>query len=157
MRSGDDFPAGDDYPAGDDFPAGGGVPASGGRGAMIRVVGADGLAREAEGSPAYSVLVALQRAGVPHRHDCGGKALCGTCRVAVSGGRLSPLGERERARLAAVGEPTDGSVRLACQARPAGALALRALVTLAGEGAAGSPARGAAGAAAGIEGGGDGR
>lgn len=129
---------------GDQAPTGA-APAKTGRGARISIVGADGVAREAEGSPAYSVLVALQRAGLPHRHDCGGKALCGTCRVAVSGGRLSPMGGRERDRLAAVGQPTDGSVRLACQARPAGALALRGLVPLA------PPAPG------GVEGGGDGR
>lgn len=107
------------------------APANAGRGARINIVGADGVAREAEGSPAYSVLVALQRAGLPHRHDCGGKALCGTCRVALLGGRVSPMGRRERDRLAAVGQPTDGSVRLACQARPAGALALRGLVPFA--------------------------
>lgn len=129
-------------------PAKAGASPGAGRGAMIRIVGADGLAREAEGSPAFSVLVALQRAGLPHRHDCGGKALCGTCRVAVSGGRLSPMGGRERDRLAAVGEPTDGSVRLACQARPAGALTLRGLVPLAPS---------AASAPGGVEGGGDGR
>lgn len=107
------------------------APANAGRGARINIVGADGVAREAEGSPAYSVLVALQRAGLPHRHDCGGKALCGTCRVALVGGRVSPMGGRERDRLAAVGAPTDGSVRLACQARPAGAIALRGLVPFA--------------------------
>lgn len=118
---------------GDEVPAAAGPagPAKDGPGATISIVGADGIGRQAEGSPAYSVLVALQRAGVPHRHDCGGKALCGTCRVALSGGRLSPMGGRERERLAAVGEPTDGSVRLACQARPAGALALRALMPFA--------------------------
>lgn len=123
--------------------------ANAGRGARINIVGADGVAREAEGSPAYSVLVALQRAGLPHRHDCGGKALCGTCRVALLGGRVSPMGGRERDRLAAVGQPTDGSVRLACQARPAGALALRGLVPLAPP----APEGGEGGA----EGGGDGR
>lgn len=121
------------------------APAGAGSGARISIVGADGVSREAEGSPAYSVLVALQRAGVPHRHDCGGKALCGTCRVAVSGGRLSPMGARERDRLAAVGQPTDGSVRLACQARPGGALALRGLMPFA------QPTPD------GVEGGGDGR
>lgn len=74
---------------------------------------------DAQTSPAFSLLVSLQRAGAPLRHDCGGKALCGTCRVRVLSGAegLSPMGERERLRLEAVGAPLDGSVRLACQAR----------------------------------------
>lgn len=67
-------------------------------------------------TPATSILNALVREGVPIRHDCGGKALCGTCRVKVAGsGRaLNPVGPRERERLEAVGA-AEGE-RLACQA-----------------------------------------
>jgi len=79
-------------------------------------------------SPAFSVLVAAQRAGAPLRHDCGGKALCGTCRVRVVSGNLSPIGDRERARLEAVG--AEPGVRLACQARPGSDLALEAVLPL---------------------------
>lgn len=70
----------------------------------------------AETGPALSLLNALLRGGVRIRHDCGGKALCGTCRVRVLAGAasLSPMGERERERLAAVGA-AEGE-RLACQA-----------------------------------------
>lgn len=66
--------------------------------------------------PAVSLLNALAKEGVKIRHDCGGKALCGTCRVRVVSGAtgLSPVGERERARLEAVGAGPDE--RLACQA-----------------------------------------
>lgn len=96
----------------------------------LRIEAADGLAHDLEASPAYSILIALQRAGIAHRHDCGGKALCGTCRVRVLSGRLSPMGERERQKLEAVGESPDGSVRLACQARPGGALVLKAILGL---------------------------
>ncbi|HAE20927.1 MAG TPA: ferredoxin [Spirochaetaceae bacterium] len=99
----------------------------------VRIEAADGQTHELETSPAYSLLIALQRAGVAHRHDCGGKALCGTCRVRVLAGRLSPMGERERLRLQAVGESLDGTVRLACQARPGGALRLKAILGLQGE------------------------
>ncbi len=99
----------------------------------LRIKAADGLPHELEASPAYSLLIALQRAGVAHRHDCGGKALCGTCRVRVLSGRLSPMGERERMRLEAVGQSLDGSVRLACQARPGGPLELEALLGPHGE------------------------
>jgi adenylate cyclase len=94
----------------------------------LRIEDAEGLTHDLEASPAYSILIALQRAGIAHRHDCGGKALCGTCRVRLLSGRLSPMGERERQRLAAVGESLDGAVRLACQARPGGALVLRAIL-----------------------------
>lgn len=72
--------------------------------------------REAETTPIVSVLNALTKEGMRLRHDCGGKALCGTCRVRVVSGAsgLSPVGERERIRLSAVGAASDE--RLACQA-----------------------------------------
>jgi ferredoxin len=81
----------------------------------IRIMVRDGVPREAETSPVFSLLNALTREGVRIRHDCGGKALCGTCRVRVVSGAsgLSPVGERERARLDAVGAAPDE--RLACQ------------------------------------------
>lgn len=71
---------------------------------------------EVEGNAAVSLLNALLRGGARIRHDCGGKALCGTCRVHVTegGSALSPMGERERARLEAIGAAADE--RLACQA-----------------------------------------
>ncbi len=94
----------------------------------LAIVDTNGLRSETEASPVLSVLVSLQRAGVAHRHDCGGKTLCGSCRVRVLAGRLSPPGERERERLLALGEPVDGSVRLACQARPAGPVELEAML-----------------------------
>lgn len=73
-------------------------------------------------SPVVSVLNALVREGSRIRHDCGGKALCGTCRIRAAGasgkpdgpiGGLSPIGERERVRLEAVGAAP--GERLACQ------------------------------------------
>lgn len=81
-----------------------------------------------EASPAISVLVAAQRAGVPLRHDCGGKAICGTCRILVASGSLSPLGERESRRLASLGAPP--GVRLACQARAGSDVEATALLPL---------------------------
>lgn len=82
--------------------------------ARIRVLNSAGEAVSA--SPVFSVLNNLVREGVPIRHDCGGKALCGTCRVRVAAGAasLSPVNERERVRLEAVGAGADE--RLACQA-----------------------------------------
>jgi adenylate cyclase len=77
--------------------------------------GPDGGA-SVECGPAISLLTAMLREGVAVRHDCGGKALCGTCRVRVleGGAGLSPVLPREAARLAAVGAGT--GMRLACQA-----------------------------------------
>ena len=66
-------------------------------------------------SPVYSILISAERSGVWLRHDCGGKALCGTCRVKLVSGSLSPMTERERTRLVAIG--ADEGTRLACQAR----------------------------------------
>ncbi|MBN2875404.1 MAG: (2Fe-2S)-binding protein [Spirochaetales bacterium] len=83
-----------------------------------------------DASPVLSVLIAAQRAGVPLRHDCGGKALCGTCRVRVLSGKLSPVGEREQLRLGAIGADTD--TRLACQAHAGSDLVLKALLPLKG-------------------------
>jgi adenylate cyclase len=103
---------------------------------------ADASRKRFEVSPAFSILVAAQRAGAPLRHDCGGKALCGTCRVRVLHGAVSPKGERERIRLAAVGAAT--GERLACQTRPGSDISLEAVLpisTLApfGEGKPDSP------------------
>jgi ferredoxin, 2Fe-2S len=89
--------------------------------ALIRIAG---RAEPVETTPTLSLLNALLRAGVAIRHDCGGKAQCGTCRVRVLSGAkgLSPTLPREAERLAAVaGAPggTDEALRLACQARAA--------------------------------------
>ncbi|PKL09638.1 MAG: (2Fe-2S)-binding protein [Spirochaetae bacterium HGW-Spirochaetae-7] len=96
--------------------------------ARAKLAWADRPAAEFETSPAMSILVSVQRAGLPLRHDCGGKAQCGTCRVRLVSGRLSPMGERERLRLAAV-SAGDG-VRLACQARPGSDVELEAVMPL---------------------------
>lgn len=81
-----------------------------------------------EASPVVSLLVSAQRAGAPLRHDCGGKALCGTCRVRVLSGAVSPMLERERARLEAVG--AGAGERLACQARAGSDVELTAVLPL---------------------------
>jgi len=67
-------------------------------------------------SPAESLLSAILKADLPMRHDCGGRALCGTCRVRVlsGGSALSPTLPREQERLDATKAASDE--RLACQA-----------------------------------------
>ncbi|MBU0929303.1 MAG: (2Fe-2S)-binding protein [Spirochaetes bacterium] len=102
----------------------------------------DGRRVEFEASPVVSVLVAAQRAGVALRHDCGGKAACGTCRVRVESGVTSPKTDRERHRLEAVGAGADE--RLACQARAGSDLRLAASLALGGPAVPGEPEGGRA-------------
>ena len=68
-----------------------------------------------ETSAAVSILNALLRNGTDIQHRCGGKAVCGTCRVRIVDGAkfLSPMRDRENTRLQAVKAPRD--FRLACQ------------------------------------------
>jgi len=111
--------------------------------ARARLSYADHPPVEFETSPALSILVAAQRAGAPLRHDCGGKAQCGTCRVRVVSGTTSPVSGREKARLEATGAGT--SERLACQTRAGSDLELSAvlpLVTADGRGNSGQPRNG---------------
>ncbi|AWB20960.1 adenylate/guanylate cyclase domain-containing protein [Methylobacterium currus] len=70
-------------------------------------------------------LLEISRANrVPHVSVCGGRGRCSTCRVLVVGGEenLSAVSLQEAAALRAIGAP--GNVRLACQARPSGDVAL---------------------------------
>ncbi len=70
-------------------------------------------------------LLEISRANrVPHVSVCGGRGRCSTCRVLVVGGEghLSPPGPQESAALRAIGAPAN--VRLACQAKPSGDVAV---------------------------------
>ena len=75
-----------------------------------------------------TILEASRVAGVPHAAVCGGRGRCSTCRVRVGEGaqRLPPPDIEERRVLARIGAPAD--VRLACQARLTGDLALTPLM-----------------------------
>ncbi len=80
-------------------------------------------------SAAISILNSLQRAGVSIKHVCGGKAQCGTCRYRIIEGEryLSPVNERERIRLDALGNPE--KVRLACQTYAFGDITIEIVLT----------------------------
>jgi ferredoxin len=68
----------------------------------------------AEGS---KILASAVKAKIPIRFGCGA-CRCGTCAVEVSGdGVLSPMAANEKELLTKIGLPTDGHIRLACQAR----------------------------------------
>jgi adenylate cyclase len=88
----------------------------------IRITYPDGrIARVPRG---FSVLEASRSAGIPHASLCGGRARCSTCRVRVVGdaAAVPPPGPGERAVLARVG--LRDPVRLACQLRPTGDIAV---------------------------------
>jgi uncharacterized 2Fe-2S/4Fe-4S cluster protein (DUF4445 family) len=61
-----------------------------------------------------SVLAAVRAAGIEVVSVCGGRGLCGTCRVLAVGGGLTPPTEPERELLAPA--ELSAGVRLACQA-----------------------------------------
>ena len=75
-----------------------------------------------------TVLEASRMAGIPHAAVCGGRGRCSTCRIRVGRGadRLSLPEAGELQVLARIGAPP--GVRLACQARLDGNLALTPLL-----------------------------
>ena len=77
----------------------------------------------------WSVLEASRSFHLPHASMCGGRARCSTCRVRVHGGRgelPAAASSDEQATLDRIGAPPD--VRLACQLRPEGDIAVVPLV-----------------------------
>jgi adenylate cyclase len=75
-----------------------------------------------------AVLEASRRAGIPHASICGGRGRCSTCRIRVLRGfdGLPPPSLHEAAVLARF--KAGRSVRLACQVRPTGDLAILPLL-----------------------------
>src|SRR5262245_5379794 len=71
-----------------------------------------------------TILDASRIAGIPHASVCGGRGRCSTCRVRVSAGaeNLPPATDAERKVLDRVGAAPN--VRLACQTRPIGPVAI---------------------------------
>ncbi|MBM4250623.1 MAG: 2Fe-2S iron-sulfur cluster binding domain-containing protein [Deltaproteobacteria bacterium] len=65
------------------------------------------------------ILVAANRNKVTMRYGCA-SCRCGTCGVSVQGGSLTPMRTNELSLLAKMKLTTDGSIRLACQARVLG-------------------------------------
>ncbi len=96
----------------------------------------------------FSVLEASRWARIPHASVCGGRGRCSTCRVRVAAGAegCGVTAAMERQTLERIGAPPD--VRLACQLRPAGDIAVEPLVRPSRE-----PQAGAARFDAAIEGG----
>jgi adenylate cyclase len=78
----------------------------------------------------WSVLEASRSHGIPHQSTCGGRARCTTCRVRVVGGgsHCPPPGREEREALTRIHAPAH--VRLACQLRPTGEVAVEPLLAV---------------------------
>src|SRR5207245_860822 len=76
----------------------------------------------------FSILEASRFAQLPHASVCGGRGRCSTCRVQILfGGDGIPAPSADELRvLERVGAPP--GVRLACQARPTGDVAVRPLL-----------------------------
>ncbi|MBL8671976.1 MAG: adenylate/guanylate cyclase domain-containing protein [Alphaproteobacteria bacterium] len=87
--------------------------------------------RQAAAPRGVSVLEASRLNGIPHTSACGGRGRCSTCRIRVidGGAALPPPLPLEAATLARIGGC--GDVRLACQLRPTGDLAVVPLVEVA--------------------------
>lgn len=91
----------------------------------MSVIHVEGETAAIDSSPVRSVLASLLMAAHPIRHDCGGRAMCGTCliRIVSSSGSLSPVSDREAARLRAIHARPDE--RLACQCRASGDIVIQ--------------------------------
>ncbi|MCM2255420.1 MAG: protein kinase [Vicinamibacteria bacterium] len=89
---------------------------------------------QAEGGADKSLTVATGRTlleaalqeGIPHFHECGGRARCSTCRVRVAQGTLAPRSADEARLATRLGWGDD--IRLACQAKVTGPVSVRRLV-----------------------------
>jgi len=79
-------------------------------------------------SPDSSILESMLKAKIKHTHVCGGNARCSTCRVNIMEGLTNclPRNEKEKKLSGQLGFPQN--IRLACQTRLKGDIAIRRLV-----------------------------
>lgn len=82
-------------------------------GPIVRVV-VQPIGRRVDVESGTAVLAAVRAAGAELVSVCGGRGLCGTCRVLAPGGGLTPPTEQERELLSPA--ELSAGVRLACQA-----------------------------------------
>ena len=78
----------------------------------------------------WSVLEASRNFGIAHPSMCGGRARCSTCRVRIIEGHAHcpPTGAEEQRTLARIGGT--GTLRLACQLRPTGDIAIEPVLAV---------------------------
>ncbi len=79
-------------------------------------------------SPGSTILKATLKAKINHTHVCGGNARCSTCRIYVVEGlsNCQPRNEKEKQLAKKLGFPEN--IRLACQTKVSGNIAIRRLV-----------------------------
>ncbi|MBM7691254.1 ferredoxin [Peribacillus deserti] len=82
------------------------------------------------------LVLAMEDNGIHILHRCGGKAKCTTCRVEVLDGELSDLTEKE---LKVFEQSIDDQLRLSCQLRVTGDLAVRPIKTVENSGLEAGP------------------
>ena len=61
------------------------------------------------------LVLAIEDAGIPILHRCGGHARCATCRVKFNAGEPEAMTAAEQERLQIDAQPLYGKIRLACQ------------------------------------------
>lgn len=91
------------------------------RNLLVAITYPHGIVRVPHG---WTVLEASRSHHIPHVSMCGGRARCSTCRVRVTSGeeQCPPPEVDEKRTLSRIGAPA--SVRLACQLRPRGDIAV---------------------------------
>jgi len=79
-------------------------------------------------SPDSTILEAMLKAKINHTHVCGGNARCTTCRIYIMDGLSNclPRNEKEKQLAENLGFPQD--IRLACQTKISGNIAIRRAV-----------------------------
>jgi adenylate cyclase len=94
--------------------------------ARVRIAYPDG--RSVTVPAGFTILEASRFGGIPHVSVCGGRGRCSTCRVRIERGaeKLPAPSEAEARLLRRVGAPP--AVRLACQTRPIGDVAVAPLI-----------------------------
>jgi uncharacterized 2Fe-2S/4Fe-4S cluster protein (DUF4445 family) len=80
------------------------------------IIDLEPIGRRVEVAPGTNLLEAAQKAGIDLVASCGGVGICGTCRVRVAHGRVTPVTLTEQESLSA-GQIQAG-YRLACQTEP---------------------------------------
>jgi uncharacterized 2Fe-2S/4Fe-4S cluster protein (DUF4445 family) len=80
------------------------------------IVDLEPIGRRVEVDPGTNLLEAAQKAGVDLVASCGGIGICGTCRVRVVQGEVTPVTLTEEESLEAA--QFEAGYRLACQAEP---------------------------------------
>ena len=93
---------------------------------LVRIAYPDG--RSVDVVAGTSVLEASRQAGIPHAAVCGGRGRCSTCRIRVRAEphAIDPPGEAEARVLSRIGATPN--IRLACQLRPHGNIAVTPLL-----------------------------